>query len=69
MRFPCAATGHADGRIALWDIDNGARLASLKRSDAAITSIAFTRDGWKLLAAGQDAVLAIWVPSTLKTGT
>ncbi len=59
-----AATGHADGRIALWDIDSGARLARLKRSDAAITSIAFTRDGEKLLAAGQDSVLSIWEANT-----
>ena len=55
-----AVTGHTDGTVAVWDLDNGKRLAAFKRNDASILSVTFAGDAGRVAAAAQDGVTAIW---------
>jgi WD40 repeat protein len=49
-----AVTGHRDGSVALWDLETGEKLASYKRTDASIWSVAFTGDPERFAASGHD---------------
>lgn len=55
-----AATGHKDGSTSLWDLDTGARLATVKRSDAGILALTFTGRPDRFAAGAQDGSVAIW---------
>ncbi|MEO1694458.1 MAG: protein kinase, partial [Pseudomonadota bacterium] len=55
-----AVTGHDRGDIAVYDLDDGTRLAHLKRNDARIWSVAFVDGDAKILAAGHDWTVALW---------
>ncbi|MEM1306522.1 MAG: protein kinase [Pseudomonadota bacterium] len=55
-----AVTGHDRGDIAVYDLDDGRRLAHLKRNDARIWSVAFVDGDAKILAAGHDWTVALW---------
>jgi serine/threonine protein kinase len=49
-----AVTGHRDGTVVLWDLETGDKLASYKRSDASIWSVAFTGDPERFAASSHD---------------
>ena len=67
-----AATGHADGSIAVWDVPSGRVTTTLtlpqlpiperllKTEPWTITSLAMSRDGEFLLAGGKDLRLTLW---------
>jgi serine/threonine protein kinase len=56
------ATGHGAGRVALWEVDTGRRLASFGRGDSGITAVGFARDGRHLIVSSADSTLALWDP-------
>ncbi len=47
-------TGHKEGRVGLWDIEYGLRVASFKRNQADIWSVSFAGSPERILAAGHD---------------
>ena len=53
------AVGTADGRITLWYTDGWRRMRSWETGSAAVTALAFSRDGTRLAAAGRN-FLAMW---------
>jgi serine/threonine protein kinase len=55
-----AVTGHKSGRIAVWDLELGIRLADLKRNEAEIHAVAFAGMPDHVLAAGHDWKLALF---------
>ena len=55
-----AVTAHGDGTISVWDLATGARLAALRRSEAAIQSVAFLGDPERIAVAAQDRTVALW---------
>ncbi len=48
------------GRLAVWDLDNGAERAELWRHDRPITALAVAPDGRRLAAASGDGRLRLW---------
>ncbi len=55
-----ALTGHGNGRVALWDLDTGQRVASFRRGEAGITAVGFAREGARLLVSSADSILTVW---------
>ena len=55
-----AATGHADGRIAVWDLDRGERVALMRRNEASIWSLSFAGSPTRLLASSHDWSVSLW---------
>lgn len=54
-----AATGHRDGTTAVWDLEAGTKIADLRRNEAPIWSLTFTRSG-RLVVAGHDWTVSLW---------
>lgn len=54
------ASGHQDGNVRVWDSATGGIALNLKGSDAAITSVAFSRDGTLVAAGNVDGQLLVW---------
>jgi WD40 repeat protein len=52
-------TGHKDGRVVLWEIEYGLRVATFKRNDADIWSVSFAGSQERILAAGHDWKLTL----------
>ncbi len=59
-----AATGHADGKVVLWDLEHATKLATLQRNEANIWAVAFTGDGNKFATASHDWKVALWDATT-----
>ena len=55
-----AATGHQDGRVIIWDIDRAEIVATLRRNEAPIWSVAFAGDSNRVLAASHDYSVVYW---------
>ena len=55
-----AVTAHRSGRIALWDLELGVRLAEFKRNDADIHAVAFAGSPDRILAASHDWKLTLF---------
>lgn len=55
-----AVTGHKAGRVAVWNLDSGARIAEFKRNDADIWAVAFAGSPDRVLAAGHDWKLTLF---------
>lgn len=55
-----AATAHADGNIAIWDLNTGTRTTALRRNEASIWALAFTTVPGQLVAASHDWKVALW---------
>ena len=55
-----ALTGHSDGKLVLWDLEKGERLATFRRSADALTAVAFAPESDRFIAAGKDGTLAVW---------
>jgi serine/threonine protein kinase len=54
-----AVTGHKEGRVRLWDLEYGLRVAAFKRDEADIGSVSFAGSPERLLAAGHDGKLTL----------
>ncbi len=55
-----ALSGHGEGTVALYDIDAGKKLATFKRNDADVWSVAFLGDPTKFAAGSHDYTTALW---------
>lgn len=58
-----AVTGHADGSIAVYDLDTHHRLFSFKRNDAMIWAVRFTGSEERIAAASHDWTVSLWESS------
>ncbi|MBU2581428.1 MAG: serine/threonine protein kinase [Alphaproteobacteria bacterium] len=54
-----AATGHQDGTTSVWDLEAGTKIADLRRNEAAVWSLTFTRSG-RLAVASHDWTVSLW---------
>jgi len=54
-----AITGHKDGRVILWDLEYGLRVASFKRNEADIWAVSFAGSPERILAASNDWKFAL----------
>jgi serine/threonine protein kinase len=54
-----AVTGHKEGRVGLWDLEYGLRVATFKRNEADIWSVSFAGSPERILAAGHDWKLTL----------
>jgi len=54
-----AITGHKDGRVMLWDLEYGLRVASFKRNEADIWAVSFAGSPERVLAASNDWKFAL----------
>ncbi len=55
-----ALTGHADGKVVLWDLERAQKIATLQRNDASIGAVVFVGDANRIAAASHDGVVALW---------
>jgi Protein kinase domain/WD domain, G-beta repeat len=62
-----AVTGHADGTIAIYDLDSRSRLYSLKRNDASVWAAVFAGSEDRIAAAGHDWMVALWQTGSLSS--
>ncbi|HVZ04758.1 protein kinase domain-containing protein [Hyphomicrobium sp.] len=61
------ATGHANGAVAIYDLDTKRRLYRFKRNDARIWSVAFVGSEDRVAAASHDWTVALWETSSETT--
>lgn len=54
-----AITGHKDGRVMLWDLEYGLRVAAFKRNEADIWAVSFAGSPERILAASNDWKFAL----------
>jgi len=54
------ATGHNDGEIRLWSVENGTELLSFREHTAWVQSVAFSPSGRTLASSSGDSTLKIW---------
>ena len=54
------AVGLSDGTVALWDLERGTKLKSIKRNDALIWSVAFAGEAGRILTASNDWTVTLW---------
>jgi WD40 repeat protein len=59
-----ALTGHANGTTVLWDIETARKIATFKRNDAEIWSLAFLGGPQRFAAASHDWKVAVWDTAT-----
>jgi WD40 repeat protein len=55
-----AVTGHANGKVVLWDLETAQKIATLQRNDASILAVAFVGAPTRVAAASHDGVVALW---------
>jgi WD40 repeat protein len=55
-----ALTGHANGKVVVWDIDRAEKIATVHRSDANVWAVAFTGDANHFAVASHDFKVALW---------
>lgn len=54
------ATGHDDGVVRIWDIEDPEKFTELAHHERPISAVAFTTDGQLLAAASEDRTISIW---------
>ncbi len=59
-----ALTGHADGRVMLWDLDRGDKPQSFKRNEANIWAVTFAGETNRFAASSHDWKVALWDANT-----
>ncbi|KAK4264339.1 hypothetical protein QN277_025534 [Acacia crassicarpa] len=60
---PLLFSGSDDGGVRVWDITKDKKkkcIATLDNHSSAVTSLAISEDGWKLLSGGRDKVVTLW---------
>lgn len=55
-----ALTGHASGRVALWDLDQGRKVATFRRNEGNVSSLTFAGGPDRFAASGSDLKVALW---------
>jgi WD40 repeat protein/serine/threonine protein kinase len=55
-----AVAGHAEGHIALYDLDSASRIVQIKRNDADVWSVAFLDTPERFIAASHDWVVSVY---------
>jgi serine/threonine protein kinase len=55
-----AATGHTDGSVTFWNIETGSKLATFRRNDSSVWSLAFAGNPDRVASATNDGAVAIW---------
>ena len=61
------ASGSRDGTVIIWNATSGTMLSSLKSSNSAVTSIAFSRDDKKIVAGGRYmGYIDLWDATTFE---
>ena len=60
-----AVTSHADGTVAVYDLDSRSRIYSFKRNDASVWAAAFAGSEDRIAAAGHDWTVALWKTGSL----
>ncbi len=58
-------TSHADGTVAVYDLDSRTRLYSFKRNDASVWAAVFAGSEDRIAAAGHDWTVALWQTGSL----
>lgn len=56
--------GKPDQTVNLWNVETGRHLLNLRRPIGAVNSIAFTRDGTKILSSHENGILVLWNAQT-----
>ena len=60
-----ALTSHADGTVAVYDLDSRSRLYSFKRNDASVWAAVFAGSEDRIAVAGHDWTVALWQTGSL----
>ena len=55
-----AVTGHANGSVAVYDLDSRSRVYSFKRNDASVWAATFAGTEDRIAAAGYDSTVSLW---------
>lgn len=55
-----ALTGHANGKVGLWDLERSEKLATVQRNEANIWAVAFMGDDNQFAVASHDWKVALW---------
>ena len=55
-----ALTGHADGKVVLWDLNRAEKLATVQRNEASVWDVVFTGDQSRFAVASHDWKIALW---------
>jgi serine/threonine protein kinase len=54
-----AATGHKDGTVSVWDLAAGTKIADLRRNEAPVWALTFTKSG-RLAVTSHDWTVSLW---------
>jgi len=55
-----ALTGHANGKVVMWDLERAQKIVTLQRNEASIWAVAFAGDANRVAAASHDGKVALW---------
>jgi hypothetical protein len=55
-----ALSGHANGRVVLWDLERAEKLATVQRNEASIGAAVFTGEASRFAAGSYDGKVALW---------
>lgn len=55
-----ALTGHANGKVGLWDLERGEKLATVQRNEANIWAVAFLGEADRFAVASHDWKVTLW---------
>jgi len=55
-----ALTGHATGKVVLWDLERADKIASVQRNDASVWAVVFTGGVDRFAVASHDWKIALW---------
>jgi len=55
-----ALTGHANGKVVLWDLERAEKIVTVQRNEANIWAVAFTGDATRFATASHDWKIALW---------
>jgi WD40 repeat protein len=59
-----AVSGHGDGAVRLWDLNDGTCLRALEGHEQAVGSVCLSADGRRLLSSSEDGTIRLWEVDT-----